>query len=180
MDDKLNFIPFSSSSWDGQETPNHEALLCANCCLSILKTVLSQTIYDPTLLYDCLEAIEMCSTMFKTEAVEGDPNRELAKWSGIAEEVLHELKRWLRKVLQEKVPCYNVSVKHEELMVCLYQLFVVLIHHVLIVGGVNFSKMVKLRFARLYVWQFQKLPLNGSFYNSTNTASLLNHHQNML
>lgn len=118
-DNNLNSIVFCSSLLDGQETPNHEALLCADSCLSILKTVLSHTMCDPMLLYDCLDAIEMCSATLKPETLQGDANQELAHWSRIVEEVLHVVKKWLKKVLQEKVPCYNDSAKHEELMVCI-------------------------------------------------------------
>lgn len=99
------------------ETLNHEAVLCANSCLSILKTVLSHTRCDSILLYDCLEAIEMCTATLKTEAVEGDANRDVGHLSRIAEEALRLVKKWLKQALQNQVPCYNDYAKHEELTV---------------------------------------------------------------
>ena len=99
------------------ETPKHEAVLCANSCLKILKTVLSHVRHDSFLLYDCLEAIEMCTATLKTEAVQGDENRDAGHLGRIAEEALRVVKKWLKQVLQDQVPCYNDSSKHEELTV---------------------------------------------------------------
>jgi len=99
------------------ETLKHEAVLCANSCLSILKTVLSHTRCHSILLYDCLEAIEMCTATLKTEAVEGDANRDAGHLSRIAEETLRTVKKWLKQVLHDQVPCYTDSAKREELTV---------------------------------------------------------------
>ena len=99
------------------ETPTHEAVLCANSCLSILKTVLSHVRRDTFLLHDCLEAIEMCTATLKPEAVQGDANRDAKHLDRIAEETLRVVKKWLKQVLWDQVPCYNDSSKHEELTV---------------------------------------------------------------
>ena len=99
------------------KTVNHEAVLCANSCLSILKTVLSHGRCDSILVYDCLEAIEICTATLKTEAAEGDVNRDAGHLSRIADETLGVVKKWLKQVLHDKVPCYNDSSKHEELLV---------------------------------------------------------------
>ena len=96
------------------KTPNHEAVLCANSCLSILKRVPSRR--DSFVLYDCLEAIEMCTARLKTEAVQGDAKRD-AGHLRVAEETIRVVKNWLKQVLYDQVPCYNDSSKHEELMV---------------------------------------------------------------
>ena len=95
------------------ETPKHEAVLCANSCLSILKTVFSYVRRDSSLLYDCLEAIEMCTATLKPEAVQGDARHV----SRIAEEALRVVKKWLKQLLSDRVPCYNDSSRHEELTV---------------------------------------------------------------
>ena len=102
---------------DDDETLDHEAILSANSCLSILKTVLSHVRCDSILLFDCLEAIEMCTATLKPRAVQGDAHRDAGHLSRIAEETLRALKKWLKQVLQDQVPCYNDSSKHEELMV---------------------------------------------------------------
>lgn len=99
------------------ETLNYEAVLCTNSCLSILKTVLSHTRCDSILLYDCLEAIEMCTATLKTEAVEGDANRDAGHLSRIADETIRMVKKWLKQVLRDQVPCYTDSSKREELTV---------------------------------------------------------------
>lgn len=99
------------------ETLNHEAVLCANSCLSILKAVLSHPRCDSVLLYDCLEAIEICAAKLKTEAVEGEANRDAGHLSRIAEETIRVVRKWLKQVLEDKVPCYNDSSKREELTV---------------------------------------------------------------
>lgn len=99
------------------ESPKHEAVHCASSCLSILKTVLSHARRDSFLLYDGLDAIEMCTATLKPEAVQGDANRDSRNLSRIAEEALRVVKKWLKQVLHEQVPCYNDFSKNEELTV---------------------------------------------------------------
>jgi len=67
-------------------------------------------------LYDCLEAIEMCTARLKTEAVQGDTKRD-AGHLRVADETIRVVKNWLKQVLYDRVPCYTDSSKHEELMV---------------------------------------------------------------
>lgn len=99
------------------ETVNHEAVLCSNSCLSILKTVLPHARCDSVLVCDCLEAIEICTATLKTEPAEDDSNRGARHLSRIAEETLGVVKKWLKQELRDKVPCYNDSSKHQELLV---------------------------------------------------------------
>ena len=59
----------------------------------------------------------MCTATLKTEAIQGDANRDVGHLSRIAEEVLRVVKKWLKQVLTDRVPCYNDSAKHDELTV---------------------------------------------------------------
>lgn len=71
---------------------------------------------DSFLLYDCLEAIEKCTATLKTEAVQSDANRDAAHLR-IAEETIRVVKKWLKQVLGDQIPCYNDFSKREELTV---------------------------------------------------------------
>ena len=108
-----------SSSSEDLVASNHEALLCANSCLRILKAVLSYVRRDSTLVYDCLDAIEMCTAVLTTENDQNGMEHEVPNPITTVEDVLQLVKTWLKNALQHAIPCYNETVKHEELKVCI-------------------------------------------------------------
>jgi len=105
------------SSTDDVTTSNQEALLCANSCLTVLKKVLFQLERGSTLFYDCLDAVEMCTAVLRTETDGNGRKCESPNSRKIAEDVIRLVKEWLKKALQDNIPCYSESAKHDELEV---------------------------------------------------------------
>ena len=81
----------------------------------------------------------MCTATLKTEALQGDANQDAGHLSRIAEGALRLVKKWLKQVLYDRVPCYNEVLKHEELTVWTGLLTIV-------TGSLNFVKMTSQMF----------------------------------
>ena len=92
--------------------------------MQLLKVVLAESkVEHLNILCDILELLNLCaSVVCGCASEENDLQRErekeqLKQMCSLVDESLEAQKKWLNKVLQNRIPCYSVSSVHNELEV---------------------------------------------------------------
>lgn len=111
-------IRFSSA--DDLVILKEEANLCAISCLRILKAVCNSNGKLPLLL-DCLHSTETClSVLDKALVLEQEEKQKFDQSRKVVVESFEVVKKWLKKTLLSKIPCYIMDGTQKELEVQVY------------------------------------------------------------
>lgn len=95
-----------------------EVLLCSKSCLEIFRDV-SKSCCNFGLLLDCLQSIAACISFLGQLSMTGkDETGGLERKEQVVEEVFEIVKKWLKKSLSSKIPCYRIEEAELELKVC--------------------------------------------------------------
>ena len=107
------------SSNDGDhDALKDEVLLCSKSCLGIFRDV-SKSRCNFGLLLDCLQSIAACISFLGQLSTSGeDKTGGFEKIERVMEEVFGIVKKWLKKSLSSKIPCYPIEEAELELKVC--------------------------------------------------------------
>ena len=120
-------ICIRSSSDGHHDALKDEVLLCSKSCLGIFRDV-SKSRCNFGLLLDCLQSIAACISFLGQLSTTGED--ETGRFEGIeqvVEEAFKIVKKWLKKSLSSKIPCYRIEEAELELKVfqkCLVCLFI--------------------------------------------------------
>ena len=115
----LNYLLIRSSASGDKVALKDEVLLCAVSCLGIFKAV-SSSYCNFQLLLDCLHAVATCISLLGQMSLTGqDERKRLEKIEHVVEETFDFVKRWLKKSLNSKIPCYSIAEAELELEVLL-------------------------------------------------------------
>ena len=98
-----------------------EATLCATSCLRILKAV-SNSYCNFPLLLECVHNIETCMAWLNKIAMLEQEQRKPVweKIEGMVMESFQIVKKWCKKYLNSRFPCYDVAEAEKELQVCMF------------------------------------------------------------
>ena len=107
-----------SSSNDGDhDILKDTALLCSKSCLEIFRDV-SKSCCNFQLLLDCLQSIAACISFLDQLSTTGeDQTGGLEGIEQVVEEAFEIVKKWLKKSLSSKIPCYRIEEAELELKV---------------------------------------------------------------
>ena len=110
-------ICIRSSSDGDHDALKDEVLLCCKSCLGIFRDV-SKSRCNFGLLLDCLQSIAACISFLGQLSTTGEDETEgLEGIEQVVEEVFEIVKKWLKKSLNSKIPCYRVEEAELELKV---------------------------------------------------------------
>ena len=107
------------SSNDGDhDALRDEVLLCSKSCLGIFRDVFKSRC-NFELLLDCLQSIAACISLLGQLFTTGeDETGSLEGIEQVVEEAFEIVKKWLKKSLSSKIPCYRIEEAELELKVC--------------------------------------------------------------
>ena len=110
-------FPLRCPSADDLVILKQEAILCAKSCLQILKALVNSRC-EIQLLLDCLRSIgTYISEEGNTGVLEKEDKNCSKQTSKIVGESFEVVKKWLKKTLLSKLPCYLTSETDKELEV---------------------------------------------------------------
>ena len=106
------------SSNDGDhDALKDEVLLCSKSCLGIFRDV-SKSRCNFGLLLNCLQSIAACISFLGQLSTTGeDETGGLEGIEQVVEEAFEIVKKWLKKSLSSKIPCYRIEEAELELKV---------------------------------------------------------------
>ena len=115
----------SSHRGEPDDDTRDKIMFCASSCVQLLKVVLAESkVEHLNILCDILELLNLCisTVVCGCASEENDLQREREKQQfkqmcSLVKESLEAQKKWLNKVLQNRIPCYSVSSVHNELEV---------------------------------------------------------------
>ena len=107
------------SSNDGDhDALKDEVLLRFKTCLEILRDV-SRFRCNFEVLLDCLQSIAKCIAFLGQLSMTGEDERGgLERIVHVVKEAFEIVKKWLKKSLSNKIPCYRIQKAELELKVC--------------------------------------------------------------
>lgn len=115
----LIYLLIRSSASGDKFSLKDEVLLCAVSCLGIFKAV-SNSYCNFQLLLDCLHAVATCiSLLGQMSLTAQDERKRLEKIEHVVEETFDVVKKWLKKSLNSRIPCYSIAEAELELKVLL-------------------------------------------------------------
>ena len=106
------------SSNDGDhDALKGKVLLCSKSCLGIFRDV-SKSRSNFGLLLDCLQSIAACISFLGQLSTTGEGETGgLEGIEQVVEEAFEIVKKWLKKSLSSKIPCYRIEEAELELKV---------------------------------------------------------------
>ena len=121
----LSIFVLSSHRGEPDDETRDKIVFCASSCVQLLKVVLAESnVKHLNIACDILELLNLCisAVVCGCASEENDLQRErekeqLKQMCSLVDESLEAQKKWLNKVLQNRIPCYSVSSVHNELEV---------------------------------------------------------------
>ena len=110
-------ILIRSSNGGDRDAWKDEVLLCSKSCLEIFRDV-SKSCCNFKLLLKCLQSITAYISVLGQLSMTGeDETGGLERIEHVVEEVFEIVKKWLKKSLNSKIPCYYIGDAELELKV---------------------------------------------------------------